>query len=145
MKKVIIGILLIVVIVVIIFFTWYNRNLQKLKNIKNFNSEFEGYLDRDITGVDLTTIVNKAIENNNQYDIKKNSDGMYLNDNKYYIGIIIKPTDEGNSYLMEAFEKVGMREFTKDFGGAIFKSTKVEYHDNGRISKIYFEIQKIHN
>ena len=42
---------------------------------------------------------------------------------------------------MEAFEKAGMKEFTKSFGGAIFKSTKIEHHENGRISKIIFEIQ----
>ena len=42
---------------------------------------------------------------------------------------------------MEAFEKVGIKEFTKSFGSAIFKSTKIEYHDNGRISKLEFEVQ----
>lgn len=42
---------------------------------------------------------------------------------------------------MEAFEQVGIKEFTKSFGGMVFKSTKVEHHENGRISKIYFEIQ----
>lgn len=42
---------------------------------------------------------------------------------------------------MEAFEKVGMKEFTKSFGSASFKSVKVEKHENGRISKIIFEIQ----
>ena len=41
---------------------------------------------------------------------------------------------------MEAFEKVGIKEFTKNFGAVIFKSTKVEYHDNGKISKIEFEV-----
>lgn len=42
---------------------------------------------------------------------------------------------------MEAFEKIGMKEFRKNFRNELFKSTKVEYHKNGRISKIIFEIQ----
>ena len=42
---------------------------------------------------------------------------------------------------MEAFEMVGMKDFTKMFGGVIFQSTKVNYHKNGRISQIYFEVQ----
>ena len=89
----------------------------------------------------VLTVVNKAIENNNQYEIKKNSDGTYKNDGKNSIEIIIKPTKDGKYFPMEAFEKVGMRDFTKSFGGAIFKSTKIEYHDNGKISKIQFDIQ----
>ena len=139
MKKVIIGILLIVIIIVIGFGTWYNKNIQNLKEIKNFNSNFEEYIDKEITGVDLTTVINKAIENNNKQKIEKNSDGTYKNNNKTSIEIIIKPTKDGKSYPMEAFEKVGIREFTNSFGGVIFKSTKVEYHSNGRISKIYYE------
>ena len=145
MKKVIIGILLLVIIVVSVFFSWYNRNVQRLKDVKKFNSQFEDYLNRDINGVDLTTIINKAIENNNKYNIKKDSKGVYLNDNNYYINIIIKPQEDGKSFLMEAFEQVGIKEFTKGFGGIVFKSTKVEYHKNGRISKIYFDIQNIQN
>ena len=42
---------------------------------------------------------------------------------------------------MEAFEMTGMKEFTQKFSSVIFQSTKVEYHKNGRISKIYFECQ----
>ena len=141
MKKVIIGILLTGLIIIALFFTWYNKNLNELRNIKKFNSEFEGFIDREVTGVDLTTVVNKAIENNNKYEVKKNSDGTYENDGKNSIEIIIKPTKDGNSFPMEAFEKVGMKDFTKSFGGAIFKSTKIEYHDNGKISKIQFDIQ----
>ena len=143
MKKVIIGVLLIVVIMVSVFFSWYKTKLQSLNEVKNFNSQFEEYLNRNITGVDLTTIINKALENNNKYEIKKDKNGRFVNDNNYYINIIIKPSENGNSFYMEAFEKVGIKEFTKSFGGAVFKSTKVEYHKNGRISKLYFEIQII--
>ena len=94
MKKVVIGILLIVVIIIVTFFTWYSKNLQILKNIKNFNSEYEEFLNKKITGVDLTTIINKALENNNSYEIEKNSDGSYKNDGKNSIQIMIKPTKE---------------------------------------------------
>lgn len=141
MKKVVIGILLIVVIVVIGFTTWYRHNLQELNNIKDFNNDYESYLDKQITGVDLTTIMNKAIENNNQYEIRKNKDGTYKENQTSSIEIMIKPTENGKFYPMEAFEKVGMKEFTKNFGSLIFQSSKLEYHENGRISKIYFEVQ----
>ena len=141
MKKIIIGILLSIVILIAIFLTWYNKNLNELKNIKSFNNEFERFLNKDITGVDLTTVINKAIENNNKYEIEKNSNGIYKNDSKNSIEIIIKPTEDGKVYPMEAFEKVGIKDFTKNFGGVLFKSTKIEYHKNGKISKIQFDIQ----
>ena len=86
--------------------------------------------------------MNKALENNNQYEIEKDSKGIFKSDSKYSIIIMIKPEENGNFYPMEAFEKVGIKEFTRNFGNALFKSTKVEYHKNGRISKIVYEIQK---
>ena len=43
-------------------------------------------------------------------------------------------------YLMEAFELAGMTSFTTLYGGLKFECTKKEYHENGRISKLVFEI-----
>ena len=130
MKKVIIGIFLIVIIIIASFVTWYSNNLKEIEEIKKFNGEFEEYLNKEVTGVDLTTIINKALENNNKYKVKKDSKGVYVDDEKNSIEIIIKPLKEGNSFPMEAFEKVGMKEFTKNFGSAIFKASKIEYHKN---------------
>ena len=141
MKKAIIGIILATVVIVAIFGTWYNKNMQELKDIKKFNEGFKEYIDKEITGVDLTTVLNKAIENNNKNKIEKNSDGTYIEDDNNSIKILVKPTKDGKYYPMEAFEKVGMMDFTKNFGGLVFKSVKVEYHLNGRISKITYEIQ----
>ena len=94
MKKIVFGILIVFIVAISIFLVWYNRNLQNLRDIKAFNEEFEGFLDREITGVDITTIINKAIENNNQNEIKKDSNGRYINDEKNSIEIIVKPTKE---------------------------------------------------
>ena len=41
---------------------------------------------------------------------------------------------------MEAFQEAGMENFTESFGTALFKVEKIEYHKNGRISKIDFTI-----
>ncbi|MBR2289637.1 MAG: hypothetical protein IJ867_03285 [Clostridia bacterium] len=141
MKKVIIGIFLVVLAIVIAFGTWYHEKAQELKRIQKFNREFEEFLDTEISGVYLTTVMNKAIDYNTQNEIAKNANGTYQENDQNSIEIIIKPMLEGNAYPMEAFEKVGMKEFTKSFGEKVFKSSKVEYHQNGRISKIVFEVQ----
>lgn len=94
MKKIIICFLFIFAIIVILFTIWYKQNVQYLNKIKNFNKEFEIYLDKEISGVDLTTIMNKAIENNSQYNLKKNIDGTYKNDGKNSIQIFVMPTQK---------------------------------------------------
>jgi hypothetical protein len=43
---------------------------------------------------------------------------------------------------MEALQEVGIMQFTESFGSALFKVNNIEYHKNGRISKIDFEILK---
>ena len=94
MKKVLIGILLIVAFVLIAFFTWYNRNIQLLRDISGFNNNYKEYLNRPITVDDLTTIMHKAIDNNNKYEIPKDSKGAYIDDEKYSIEIFVKPEEE---------------------------------------------------
>lgn len=94
MKKVIGGILLIISIALILFFAWYNRNIQLLRDIKDFNNGYKEYLSKPITVDDLTTIMHKAIDNNNKYEIPKNSNGAYIDDGKYAIEIIVKPEQE---------------------------------------------------
>ena len=44
-----------------------------------------------------------------------------------------------NIYPMESFYTAGINDFTKYFGSINFKSTKVNYHENGKISSITFE------
>ena len=112
----------------------------ELKEVKKFNSQFEDFVDREINGVDLTTVMNRALENNNKYEIEKDSKGVFKDDNKNSIKIMIKPEVDGKTFPMEAFEMVGMKDFTRNFGNALFKSTKVKYHKNGRISEINYEI-----
>ena len=94
MKRVIIAILLAVIAIVILFTSWYNKNIEILQDTKKFNSEYENYLKDNITGVDITTIINKAIENNNINNIPKNKKGMYENDGNKSIEIMIKLTKD---------------------------------------------------
>ena len=128
-------------VVIALFATWYKTNLKNIAEIKKFNNNFEQFIGKQVTGVDLTTVMNMALENNNKYEIEKDEKGAYKDDGKYSIQVIVRPTKNGDSYLMEAFERVGMKEFTGNFGSAIFQSTDIKYHENGRISKITFEIQ----
>ena len=83
--------------------------------------------------------MNKAIDNNEQYKIKKDESGLYIPDELFSTKIYIILEKEGSKYPMENFYKVGIKEFTKYFGELNFECTKVNYHENGRISEMFFQ------
>ena len=141
MKKTFGIILVIVIVILVLFIGWYNENLSEKRVVSNYNSEYEVYIDEDIvSGVDLTTIINKAMDNNETYSIEKDENEHYINDDNYYTEIYIMLEEDGDSYAMEAFYEVGIDEFTSLYGEAEFECTSIEYHENGRISKMNFEI-----
>ena len=141
MKKNIAIIFILIIVVLAVFVTWYLQATNERNTITNYNSEYETlYKDKQITGVDLTTIINKAIDNNEKYSLEKDENSAYIDDGEYYIEIYVKLTEDGDTYLMEAIEQVGLSEFTNLYGSAYFECTNTEYHENGRISKLTFEI-----
>ena len=109
MKKTIVIILIILVVVLALFVGWYNETLSEKRLISNYNSEYEQYTEGTITGVDLTTVINKAVDNNETYSIEKDENELYINDDAYYTEVYIKLTEDGDSFAMEAFYKVRNR------------------------------------
>lgn len=131
----------IIIIVLVLFFNWFIINKKEIREVQKFNNNFIYYIEQDsITGVELTSIMNKAIDNNEKYKISKNKNGAYVLNNENSIEILVQVEPNGEFYLMEAFELSGMRSFTTLYGGVEFKCRKPEYHENGRISKLIFEI-----
>ena len=140
MKKNLVILCSIFILIIAVFFGWYVDKSKENRLIANYNSGYEIYTKKEITGVDITTIINKAVDNNEKYSILKDDKNLYISDDKYCTKVYIKVVDEKDVFPMEAFEKVGITKFTRAYGGAKFKCTNIEYHKNGRISKINFEI-----
>ena len=106
---------------------------------KNKNKKY--YCNKQILGTDITTLINKATDNNEKNNIQKDEKGLYLPNNENSIKIYIKMKFTENIYPMESFYTASINDFTKYFGGINFKSSKIDYHENGRISSITFEEQ----
>ena len=156
MKKTFAVIIALIIIIIASFTAWYLSIKEMNQEITDFNSEFESYADTSIRGVDLTTVINRAIDNNEKYSIEKDEDGAYINDEEYYIEIYVNivenetedeeseetesTEEESYAYPMEAFESAGMSDFTSLYGESYFECVDIEYHSNGRISKMIFEI-----
>ena len=140
MKRTLISICIVFIIIMSILFVNL-KNVQKNNlEIKQFNSGYEFYNKENICGVDVTTIINKAIDNNEKYEIKKDSSGLYIEDDEYSIKIYIKMIINNKTYSMEEISKVGLENFTELFGEIEFKCTEIEYHKvNGRIAEMTFE------
>lgn len=142
MKKNIAIILVLIIVAIAAFSTWCIQVSNIQKEVADYNSEYEKiYQNGQINGVDLTTIINKAIDNNEKNSIGKDENNTYIDDGVYYTEIYVKVTDdERAAYPMEAIQEVGLSEFTRLYGSLNFECTKTEYHENGRISKLTFEI-----
>ena len=104
------------------------------------NRDFEYYFQKEIYGSNLTTIINKVIDinENNQVEIDEND--FYISDKKNSIIIEIYISDNEKIYRMETIYKGGMNNFIENYGNIKFKCTKKEYHkETNKISYLYFE------
>ena len=127
----------IVVLVIVVNFNNYQKNQRQ---IDNFNREFEEYNKEDVPGVDITTLINKAISNNEKYGVQKDENGLYINDGKNSIQIYITMIINGQTYPMENINKLGMDSFTSYFGVIKFKCTNISYHEEtSKIASMTFE------
>ena len=145
MKKSVLLICVILIVIIIICSVGIWSNIKKVKVQKQANIEYEKYLDKDLYGTDVATILNKAMNNNKQNGIEQ-KDGKYIenNTNSIIVELVMITNEEKEktkTYRMETIDKVGISEFIKNFNTAKFKITKMEYHE--QTSKIkYIEISQ---
>ena len=108
--------------------------------IKRLNKEYEQYLNKEIYGTDIITIINTAIDNNKKLKIEKNNENNYIDNETTSITIYIKMLDTEEKYSMEIIDKVGISSFIDNFNTIKFKSSEVKYHKKtGQIAEITFE------
>ena len=136
-KNVLLFIIIAIVILILLCYQITSMQNQK-KEILKYNAEFEKYIGKEIYGTDIATIINKAIDNNERNKVTKDDDGFYINDNNNYIGVEIHITTNETTYKMETINKVGVINFVSNFNLISFKCTDIEYHSNGKISKMVF-------
>ena len=140
MKKIYIF-LIIIVIIIVYAFSKYSEYKNKYSEIKNFNSQYEKFLNRDISGTDLTSVINKAVDDNQRNLIDKDENGRYKKNDINSISIDVKVTDlkEDTIIPMENIYNGGMNKFVSLYNTINFKCTKVEYNSTKKISYMLFE------
>ena len=142
MKKTFILLFTLLLVIIIIAVVNINNLEKNNKQILKYNAEYEYYCKDIILGTELTTLINKAMDNNEKNNIPKDEKNHYIPDEENSIKIFIKMKSAENTYPMENFYKAGINDFTKYFGSVNFKCSEIKYHEkSNKISEIYFEEQ----
>lgn len=139
MKKVAIFFIIIILIICAIFSMYIsykaNYNISKKSNLS-----FEKYLNEEVYGSELATVINRAIDRNEKNEVEKNNKGIYQNNDTNSINIEIKMLDDDTIYQMETFYRGGIQNFINYYSNIKFKCVDIEYHSStNQVKYMLFE------
>lgn len=120
----------------------YKNAYTKKLEISKFNLNYEEYNKDNLNGLDITTLINRAISNNEKNFVEKNSEGLYNLEDENSIEIYVKMLINGTTYRMEKINNLGIGSFTEYFGEVSFKCIDITYHENGKIASMTFEAKE---
>lgn len=140
MKKLLIILLLLFMIIIFSIYLLFINNKAQNNTLKNYNREYEEYLDKTIYGTELATLINKVININENNKIEKDKKNYYIENEENSVKIEITMLITEKTYPMEEIYNKDTSEFIKHFNLEKFKCTKIEYHKRtGKISRMLFE------
>ena len=140
MKKTVLLVVVILVVLTIIGIFQYQNEQRRIQEILKYNLLYEEYNKKGLNGLDVTTIINKAINNNEKNSVVKDKDDFYIDNKNDSVIIEVKMIIDGKIYRMEQINQLGIEAFTEYFAEVKFDCTKVEYHEEtGKISYMLFE------
>lgn len=139
MKKIMYFFVIIIVIIAFIGIKYFNYKTDYNSTLKE-NLEYETYSDQEIYGNKLATLINRAINSNEQNEVEKDEKGLFIDNNKDSVRIEIYMTDTETTYKMETLYDGGIDNFMIYYGNIKFKCTKKEYHKSThKIKYMLFE------
>lgn len=139
MKKIIIYILCFVLVILAFIGAKFIEYKKKKAEIDKFNYEYEVYLNKQISGREITTTINRAINNNEQYLVSKDENGFYIENEENSVIVKIKMIDIDKEYKMETLYNGGMTNFLTYYSDVNFECTSIEYNKNGKVKNVVFE------
>lgn len=144
MKKNVIILLASFVSLLLIITIIFIMQISSMKDVKKqYDTEvefFKKYEDTQFDVNDFISMMNKAIENNEKYEIKKDKNNLYIEDDKYSIKIYLKLDDNESLVPMEKLmlsEEGGALTINRLFSDIIYKIEDIEYHKSTkRVKKV---------
>lgn len=139
MKKILIIFVIIIAFLGIIWYIYEEAKITYNQKI-GFNNYYEQIKDKDINGADMTSLINRVIDNNEKNEVSKDSDGVFVSNNENSINMEIKFKDNDNVIKVEKIYTMGLQKFTELYRNSKFKLTKIAYHSKSSLVKyLYFE------
>lgn len=143
MKKIFIFLAIVVIIVAIVGVRYISYK-SEYNAIQRENADFEKYKNQEVYGLDVASIMNKAVDKNTKNKIEKDDNGNFIQNDENSIEIEIYMSDNETTYKMENIYDAGTEQFVQYYGKIKFKCSNIEYHKKtGRIKYILFEQQPI--
>lgn len=116
------------------------KNVQaKARNLQKKNNEYETYLNKEIYGIDLASLINKIVDHNEKNKIEKNEKGYYVENNENSIKLEINMVTVKKTYQMEDFYNNDITRFIQNFNQIKFKCIYIDYNSLGKVNKLVFE------
>lgn len=139
MKKIVFFVVIIIVIVSSVFVT-YSYYQSNLRELKKENSKFDYCYNSEITGTEVATLINKAIDNNSVNSVEKDANKKYIENDENSVVIKIHMLDTDTVYDMESIYGNDITQFLEFYGGVKFKCSNIEYHEKTKkVKSLYFE------
>ena len=139
MNKLTIFIICIIAILAVIGYNYYNYKVKK-SNIDTNNMIYKNSYEKELKGNELATIINKALDSNEKNNIKKDKNGLFIENDENSIKIEIKFKQSDYIFAMETIYQNKVAEFIRLYGQATFKCTKLNYHKKTKLVKyLYFQ------
>ncbi len=144
MKKIFIFVIIVLIIGAIVGVKYISYK-NECNIIQNENAEFEEYKDKEVYGLTVGTLINKAVDKNIKNKIEKDDNGKFIQNDENSIKIELHMIEDEKNYelQMEQIYNAGTEQFVQYYGNINFKCSKIEYHKKtGRIKYILFEQQE---
>lgn len=139
MKKIIIFFVIVIIIICGISYLYLNYKAE-FNMTKKSNLEFEKYLNEEVYGTDLATVINRAVDNNEKNEVQKNNKAIYLDNGTNSVSIEIKMIDNDTIYQMETIYNNGIQNFINYYGNIQFKCVEIKYHSStNKVKYMLFE------
>lgn len=106
------------------------------------NRYYQQLLNKEITGTELSSVINKVIDSNKKNELSLDDQKLYIeNDNNSIVAVIkFKYADGAMNIRGEKIFNGEIHNFISHYGNIKFKCTKIEYHEaTKKVKKIYIE------
>jgi Na+-translocating ferredoxin:NAD+ oxidoreductase RnfG subunit len=133
-------VLMLIVLGLAIYFAINSRMVSNTASEEN--RYYQQLLNKEITGTELSSVINKVIDSNKKNELSLDDKKLYIenDENSIVIEINFKYEDGIKTIRGERIFNGEIHNFISHYGNIKFKCSKLEYHDSTKkVKKIYID------